>query len=193
MSEARSLDQAYFDGLYAADPDPWRFATSPYEREKYRVTMAALEPERARRALEVGCSIGVLTEMLAGLCDSLVAVDFCDVALAQARMRCKAFSSVDVRRARLPQQMPGGAFDLIILSEVAYYWSSDDLGSIAKAIDRQLIAGGRLLLVHWTGGTNYPKTADAAVEELRNALLPTVAIEREARHTKYRLDLWRRL
>ena len=38
----RSLEPAYFEALYAADPDPWRFATSAYEREKYTATLAAL-------------------------------------------------------------------------------------------------------------------------------------------------------
>ena len=64
---ARSLPTAYFDRKYAFDPDPWGFATSAYEADKYRATLAALPRARYRRALEVGCSIGVLTERLAEL------------------------------------------------------------------------------------------------------------------------------
>ena len=37
-----SLPSTYFTALYAADADPWRFATSDYEREKYAATLAAL-------------------------------------------------------------------------------------------------------------------------------------------------------
>ena len=40
MSEPRqTLRPEYFDALYAADPDPWKFAASPYERTKYTLTL----------------------------------------------------------------------------------------------------------------------------------------------------------
>jgi hypothetical protein len=40
MSEPRqTLSPEYFDALYAADPDPWKFAASPYERAKYTLTL----------------------------------------------------------------------------------------------------------------------------------------------------------
>ncbi|MFC7609312.1 SAM-dependent methyltransferase [Teichococcus aestuarii] len=64
-----SLPAAYFEALYAADPDPWRFRDSAYEAGKYAATLAALERPRYGRVLEVGCSIGVLTKQLAGRCD----------------------------------------------------------------------------------------------------------------------------
>ena len=38
----KSLDTEYFKGMYATEADPWRFATSPYERDKYAATLAAL-------------------------------------------------------------------------------------------------------------------------------------------------------
>ena len=83
-----SIEPAYFDALYAADPDPWRFASSDYEREKYAATLDALPPRRFAAALEVGCSIGVLTRQLAARCDTLLALDVAEAALAQARARC---------------------------------------------------------------------------------------------------------
>ncbi|MGL6044624.1 MAG: SAM-dependent methyltransferase, partial [Sandaracinobacteroides sp.] len=63
-----SLPPAYFDALYRDDPDPWRFATSGYEAGKYAATMDALPRGRYGSALEVGCSIGVLTAELARRC-----------------------------------------------------------------------------------------------------------------------------
>ena len=50
---AGSLTPSYFEGLYAADPDPWRFATSDYERDKYAATLAALPRRHYARALDV--------------------------------------------------------------------------------------------------------------------------------------------
>jgi hypothetical protein len=61
-----SIDRAYFDTLYAADPDPWRFATSAYERDKYAASLAALPDPAYGSVLEIGCSIGVFTRQLAG-------------------------------------------------------------------------------------------------------------------------------
>ncbi len=82
-----SLDQSYFDAIYEADADPWRFATSLYERNKYATTLAALAGPRYARALEVGCSIGVLTRRLADFCDALIAIDISERPLADARRR----------------------------------------------------------------------------------------------------------
>ena len=39
-----------FRGLYTADPDPWRFASSPYEAEKYAATLAACRLPLRERA-----------------------------------------------------------------------------------------------------------------------------------------------
>ena len=64
-----SLPATYFDDVYRANEDPWAFATSPYERAKYEATMAALPNERYANAFEIGCSIGVLSEMLARRCN----------------------------------------------------------------------------------------------------------------------------
>ena len=51
--------------------------------------------------------------------------------------------------------------------------------------------GGDLLLVHWTGDTDYPQTGDHAVA-LLHAALSDVRIMKADRHDNYRLDLWRR-
>ena len=97
-----SLSPAYFDALYAGDPDPWRFADSAYERAKYDATLAALTRPRYARAFEAGCSIGVLTRDLAPRCDALLAVDAAEAPLRQARARCAGLPQVAFRCLRLP-------------------------------------------------------------------------------------------
>ena len=81
------LGATFFDDLYARDADPWDFETSAYEAAKYEQTIAALEGRRFSTALEVGCSIGVLTERLAEHCDDLLAIDVAESALVRARER----------------------------------------------------------------------------------------------------------
>ena len=81
------LGREYFEDLYEGSPDPWGFETSTYERSKYERTLGVLGNRRFRRALEVGASIGVFTEMLAPRCDELLAVDASERAVAAARER----------------------------------------------------------------------------------------------------------
>jgi cyclopropane fatty-acyl-phospholipid synthase-like methyltransferase len=191
MRKSKTLDRQYFEGLYQGDQDPWKFATSAYERAKYDDTLAALGHQRAARGLEVGCSIGVLTERLAAHCDELVATDISQTALQQARRRCAGLANIDFRLASAPAAQVEGAFDLVVLSEVVYYWDDDDIAAFAAALKRSVRAQGRILLVHWLGETDYPKSADDAVLRLATDLEDRFAVERSDRRAEYRLDLWR--
>jgi SAM-dependent methyltransferase len=198
MRKQKSLDQAYFRGLYEQDPDPWGFATSPYEEAKYAHTIEVLGEERAARGFELGCSIGVLTRRLARACDHLVSTELSPEALSEARRRCADQDNIDFRLARSVADGLDEDFDLIVLSEVVYYWDDQDLDTVAAAIARSLRPRGRLLLVHWLGETDYPKSADDAVDALAERLnrpgrLVGLVAERQDRRDGYRLDLWRRL
>jgi SAM-dependent methyltransferase len=162
--ERGSRDAGYFDRIYAADPDPWRFTSSPYEREKYADTLDALAGPRFGRALEVGCSIGVLTERLAAQCDALLAVDISETPLLQARARCRDQPHVAFRRMAVPAEWPEGSFDLIVLSEVLYFLSPDDVARVARHVLDSLAAAGRVLLVDWLGHADNPCTGEQAAE-----------------------------
>jgi SAM-dependent methyltransferase len=159
-----SLPTSYFDTLYERDADPWRFRTSAYERAKYDATLAALPRPRYRRALEVGCSIGVLSGDLSEPCDALLAVDAAEKALAAARAACADKPNVRFARLRAPDEWPpeGETFDLILLSEMVYYLDRTDVSRLADRVGASLAPGGDCLLVHWTGDTDYPLSGDAA-------------------------------
>ena len=178
-----SIDPAYFEQLYASDPDPWRFATSGYEREKYAATLAALPQRRFPQTLEVGCSIGVLTAQLAGQCDRLLALDVVDAALDQARQRCPA---VKFEKRRIPDEWPNGAFDLIVFSEVLYYLDRTGIEQAAHRATAALTSGGCILLVHYLGGTDYPTTGDEAAEYFIAA--SGLSPGRQLRAEMYRID-----
>lgn len=188
----RSIDADHFERMYQADSDPWRFATSAYERSKYDATLAALAGEHIGRALEVGCAIGVLSQRLAAVCEALVAVDVSETALDQAKARCAGLANVELRLMALPAETPVGAFDVVLLSEVAYYWDDWDITRMGEVLRDKVAPGGRVLLVHWTGETDYPQTADGAVEKLSRAAGADFAVELAKRAPEYRLDLWRR-
>lgn len=192
MRRERSIEPAYFERLYREQGDPWGFETSTYETAKYDDTLAALPRERFADALEVGCANGVLTARLGARCDRLLALDVSDTALAAARARCADQPHVRLERRRLPGEAPGGVFDLILLSEVVYYFDGGDIERLAHYLRRATASGGHLLLVHWTGETDYPRSGDDAVAELLGHLGDAVAVVRAERRAAYRLDLWMR-
>ncbi|WP_288585962.1 SAM-dependent methyltransferase [uncultured Methylobacterium sp.] len=188
---ATSLPPDYFDARYAADPDPWNFAGSPYERDKYAATLAALPRERYASALEVGCSIGVLTAALAPRCDALTALDVAEAALAQARARCGERPGLRLMRARVPGEWPEGRFDLILLSEVVYYLDAGDVARLAGRVRASLRPDGDVVLVHWTGETHYPLTGDEAADLFVRGTRDHLALDRQVRTADYRLDVLR--
>ena len=185
------LDREYFENLYEQSPDPWGFETSPYERRKYERTLDVLQDrQRAYRvALEVGCSIGVFTAMLAPLCDELQAIDVSEKAVVAARERLAGFPQVHVERRRLPEETPEGPFDLVVASEVLYYWPEEVMLAALRRFEEVLAPGGVLLAVHWRKETKtYPLQGDEVHDLLlRNTRLAntTTILEPE-----YRLDLF---
>ena len=159
--EGGSVPAAYFDRLYTQTRDPWQFETSEYEAGKYRNTLAALPLNRYENALEVGCSIGVLTADLAPRCGALLSLDVSDKAIAVARERCALLPQVRFARMQFPQEAPDGRFDLVLLSEVCYYWQHTELAVAASLLAAQQPAGGHLVLVHHTPAVpDYPLTGD---------------------------------
>lgn len=184
-----TLPATYFDDLYAEKADPWRFATSDYERAKYEATLAALPKPRYGAALEVGCSIGVLTHQLAERCDSLLALDIAARALDQARQRCAAQTYVRFEQRCLPAEWPDGTFDLILLSEVVYYLDRPDVERLAARTAGAIDKGGDVVLVHWLGETHYPLSGDEAADLFIQETAGAFQVRSQARTAEYRLDV----
>ena len=184
----KSLDTSYFEAAYAWAPDPWNLA-GDYEREKYAVTLAALPKQSYESALEVGCSIGILTRELASRCDRLLSLDAAQAALDQAKHRCADVAAVRFEQMFVPEQWPQEVFDLILLSEVVYYMDEQDVGRLASKAAHSLAASGDIVLVHWTGETNYPLTGDEAAGLFIDLIAPSVEVVRRDRYPTYRLDV----
>ncbi len=185
-----ALDPGYFNTLYAETADPWGFATSAYEDAKYAATLAALPRPRYASAVEVGCSIGVLTARLAARCDALLATDVAQAALDSAAARCAGLA-VTFARSTLPLTPPAGQFELILLSEVLYYFTAPDVDRVAAAARGMAVPGADIVLVHWLGPTpDYPLTGEDAVAAFLTAA-DWATVTRQERTPQYRLDVLR--
>ena len=186
-----STDRQYFVDLYASDPDPWKFATSWYEQRKYALTADALPNEHYRRAFEPGCSIGVLSELLATRCGRLLVTDIVPAVVEEASRRLAPYGNVVVEQRAIPDCWPAEKFDLIVLSEIAYYFDAATLKAITDHVVQSTEWGAHVLAVHWRGETNYPLTGDR-VHGLIDGCnqLQNIAHYSDA---NFVLDLWERM
>jgi len=148
MSGAR-LPDSFFDAMYDGASDPWGFQTRWYEERKLALALAMLPRRRYAAAFEPGCSLGIVTEALAGRCDSIVATDVSSAALEEVATRLAGHRNVSLRRWALGDPWPDQRFDLIVLSEVCYYLDGALLREAMTGAQQALEPGGTLLAVHW--------------------------------------------
>jgi cyclopropane fatty-acyl-phospholipid synthase-like methyltransferase len=186
-----SRDAAHFERLYQANPDPWGFETSTYEREKFAHTLLVLGEARFHSGLEVGCSIGVLTRLLADRCERLLGIDLVEAPLTDARARCADLPHVRFERMGVPTAWPKGRFDLIVLSEVLYFLSGDDIKRCADRVWSCALPQVMVVLVNWLGKTDDPTPGEAAADAFIAAVAGKLAPARQERRAGYRLDLLR--
>jgi SAM-dependent methyltransferase len=193
ISALQSLPASYFDDLYRENPDPWKFETSEYEANKYAATIATLPRSRYRSAFEIGGSIGVLTQKLADYCDRLLSVDVSMTAQQRAIDRCQHLPHVRFQITNFPHEYPEEQFNLILLSEVGYYWSWKDLKQAEQRIVQLLEPGGHLLLVHWTqDAPDYPLRGDDVHDSFLELAPGQLCHFGGRREELYRLDLFER-
>ncbi|WP_433382163.1 class I SAM-dependent DNA methyltransferase [Actinoplanes sp. CA-142083] len=170
----RSVSLDHFVGMYEAKTDPWDNASKWSDQRKYAVTMASLPRERYRRCYEPGCAVGLLTRLLAPRCDEILAVDAVPEAVRTAAEAVRDFPHVTVERAILPADLPSGTFDLIVIGDLLYYLSADDLNDLLTGLRARLEPGGEIVAVHyrdrsgetWDGAHAHSVLAELGLESV---------------------------
>ncbi|MHC8327103.1 SAM-dependent methyltransferase [Pseudomonas sp. LB1P83] len=186
-----SVEDRYFDGLFAGSDDPWSFRQRWYEQRKRAITLAALPRTHYRAIFEPGCANGELSFELASRCDRLLCCDTAAAAVTLASTRLGPFDHAEVRQSRLPIDWPEEKFDLIVLSEVGYYLDADDLKCLIEQAENSLTADGQLLACHWRPPIDgCPLNARQVHDLLHEHLhLPRLVLHQEA---DFLLELWSR-
>lgn len=144
----KPIDADGFEQKFRADPDPWNYDTSPFERFKRRILTHSCGNRTYGRGLELGCANGVVTQSLSRRCLQLDAVDASPTALRLAARRDYGHRRPRFIVLEVPARLPGQLYDLIVVSEVAYYLAERDLNRLNKLLDAALARGGRIVILH---------------------------------------------
>ena len=169
-----------FEKLYAQDGDPWDYASRPYEQKKYCDTLDVVlaNCHATASALEVGCSIGVFTRMMAPLFGNILAIDLSSEAVRLAARNVAGAGNVEVQRVDfLRLDAKALTFDVIFFAEVLYYFSEEQAPDVCRALHRLLSERGVFVVVHpvepeagplpWDGifGQTFERQAAVTIEE----------------------------
>ena len=142
------IDPAGFEAMFRADPDPWNYATSPFEAYKRNILLKACGERIRGRGLELACANGETTRYLVRICLSLLALDASPTAVREARKRLAGVGRARVGHALLPDEFPRGRFDLIVVSELLYYLPPRDAERLVSLVAGAVAPGGRVVLLH---------------------------------------------
>lgn len=164
-----AIDIEGFEAKFKDNPDPWNYATSPFEAHKRRILRLACGSRQYGRGLELACANGETTKVLAPICLNLLAVDGSITAVAEARRRTQTFSNVAVQCTALPDGLPRRQFDLIVASEIFYYLKPIDLHRLLARLYQSLAPGGRIVCLHHIVDFDDAASRPAQAQHLANA------------------------
>ena len=146
MNEA--IDFTQLNQLFGSAEDPWHMRGG-WESERRRdLLLASIARPRYESAFEPGCGSGELTVGLARRADQLLAVDHRRDSVTAARERTAHLSNVQVDLMQVPARWPDGPFDLVVLNELGYPFSSADWAELAAETRRVLSADATVLVCH---------------------------------------------
>ena len=186
---------AFFDSLYRFSPsrDPWDLGDNPIDPAKTDAVAALVRPEVHRRVLEVGCGPGFLTERLGRTAVSVLAVDSSAAAVEVARDRCRGLDGVELRVAHVPDDLrPDDMdFDLVVLSDVGYYFDLDGLRCLVADLRERTSHGAGLIAAHWSGPAPDHRIGADAVHRIIDSELGWRRCSTGSL-PQHRLDLWTR-
>lgn len=122
---------ALWNFRYALTNDPWSYTSSEYEKRKYERILSFLEGKKDNEVLEIGCSVGVFTKMLAPHVKYVHAIDISHLAIKTAKKICKdnkniKFEVVDIASFEAKKQ-----YEIIVASEVlSFCWDKGNMRAL---------------------------------------------------------------
>ena len=147
----RWMIRFYFEKKYFKK-DPYLLETSDFGKRKLDQVngiIQELPSENTQKVIEVGCGEGILANMAAEKFRDYLGVDISRTALKRAKERNQSHANLKFEANDFFQMnLEDGHYDLMIFSEVFFYFSLEELAPVPEKIEKALKADGVLLLVH---------------------------------------------
>ena len=144
----RPIDLHGFDAKFTGDADPWRTFTNRDEARKRRAIVKGLGTGPIGRILELAAGNGSNSVALARMALRLDATEGAESGTELIRRAVGRDQRVRVSQLVLPGRFPAKEYDAIVVAEVLYYLSSQDMARVARDVATALSSGGRLVLAH---------------------------------------------
>ncbi len=191
--------RANFETFFEKQADPWGY-TNAYEQTKYEQTLELIPEGPFEDVLELACAEGHFTHQLAPCAGRLLATDISGTALERAAERCKGADNIEFQQLDMTRDEIPGRFDLIVCSEVLYYFGRRDrLRASVDKLTSALKPGGRLVMAHAhlavddPEGSGFDWSFNYGVEAIREAFsaAPKLDFEQELQTKFYRIQRFR--
>ncbi len=142
--------QPYFERIYSEKNDPWDYLRT-VQQARYQTAIRyiddACQQEKIATALEIGCSEGMFTRLLAERCNKLLALDISIIALERAKAKCEKFTNIDFQEWDLSRDVLTETFDLVTIMDVLeYFYRPSSLRNVRDKIVSFVKPGGYLLV-----------------------------------------------
>lgn len=112
--------------------------------------------EDSDRVLECACGTGMITKHIAPKCLDLVATDFSDGMLKQAKRNCKDFANVKIRKANIMElQYKDEVFDKVVAGNVIHLL--DEPYKALAELERVCKKGGKIIIPTYVNHENDGK------------------------------------
>lgn len=179
----------YFEAKYRSSKDPWNFATDSYEQQRYRNIINSLPPKNYKVAVEPGCSIGILTSQLAKIASRVFAYDISETAVEIAKTNNKHLKNVIIYCSSLADIAISRETDLIVLSEIGYYFDESAWKNIIKKMITTCKPGTTILASHWLGHSPDHVQKTDTVHGVFGTF-SNLKLELKMNYIAFRLDRW---
>lgn len=190
--------QEYFENRYRREAEPWDYSDRAAEVLRHRWVARMAGQLGARRAIDLGCSLGQITDgvVRCSTVEFLVASDVAPTAVARTRdaiarkspLRTAARMPEFVAASALALPFAPGSFDLIIASDGLHSWRLDraERAIALREILETLSPGGYAIITEHL----QPKLFAKFLEEIREAALTIVSVSYPYDRPWYQFEAW---
>lgn len=185
---------AGFDSKFQDDPDPWGTFAGRDEARKRTAIKHAIGARSHGRVLELAAGNGSNSQMILRRSLRLIACDGAPTAVALTRQQLSGRPRAQVEQCALPEELPDGRFDLVVVAEILYYLSPASLARLASNFGRLLSSNGSIVMAHHHLRFDDAATQPSGVHERFTGLLPfTVRNQWKSRNSRWVVERYERI